>query len=153
MRRAFTLTEVLLVIALIGAVGGVLLVGAGDFYETAARPSVREVSDRAVGRARVLAIERAAKIRLRFDAEAHVLRLRGTGIDEEEPVPSGWTVRFYLPADESLTRDKTLECLEFHPDGGVSPAAIEWVSERATTRYRVEPFSGSVAPDTAEERR
>ena len=127
-RSAFTLMEVLVVLALMGLVAGIALIDFDSMLEGASKRSPLETLTAAVdaGRARALNAGGAPEI-FAFEKPAQVT--------------------FALPADEAEGAERALDAITFHPAGVAMPAVIDLSVGGERSRYRLEPFSAALAKE------
>lgn len=145
-RRAFTLMEVLVVIALLGLVTAVVVADFGA-PGSAGKESAYEVVSRALDSGRGLATDAGGPVTLTYDAESRRLRLlSGAGLTDYV-LPAGSSVRFTLPAAYGEGRDRPLAGVVFHPSGCATPARITLTVAGAETHYRLEAFSVALMPE------
>jgi len=148
-KGGFTLLEILLVIALIGLLGGFLLMDWGNLAESFGRRGWQQSIEESFRRGHFLAETRDRSVRLRFDPEERRLVLEDdeTGtLLESEPLESVEQMR-QIPRDGSVTglgadRRQPFFSVRFGRDGAAEPILFEVIREDATHRFRNHPFSG-----------
>ncbi|MDR1498198.1 MAG: type II secretion system GspH family protein [Puniceicoccales bacterium] len=164
MRRAFTLVEILLVIALIGISGAIIVANVDGMLASSRKSSPYEVLRKAVDTAWYEAATGHVKTTLSFDPETRTIRVRpltGT-IASANPAQENnirtfpfedtrvTDLRFIPPPDEgggslqTTLATEPLTRLLFSPYGGVTPAIVEMDMEGQTYRYRIDTFGGTI---------
>ncbi len=154
MRRAFTLIEIVVVIALIAIVSGAVALRMDNLV-----PGLRRVSaEQAVERACTLASHLAWTEKKRFfvattnDNSAIVVENSHGESIETFPLPSDTKqkVRFRVDPRDSTTffvpaQLEEIAEIEFHPSGCATPAVIEILTNGKTTKImQMDPFSGGL---------
>ena len=146
-RSAFTLMEVLVVLALMGLVAGIALIDFDSMLEGASKHSPLETLTAAVDAGRARALNAGAPVRLTYDAESGVLRLNAGGAPEIFAFEKPAQVTFALPPDEAEGAERALDAITFHPAGVAMPAVIDLSVGGERSRYRLEPFSAALAKE------
>ncbi len=149
---AFTLLEILLVIALIGLSTGFLLTDWGNVAESFGRRNWKASLQESLRRGHFLAETDDRPVRLRFDPEERVLVLEDgeTGVRlEAEPVPGVEEIRRVGgrggPADSGPPGSSSpgeVFAIRFGRDGSAEAAVIEVRRPGGIVRLRNHPFSG-----------
>lgn len=141
---AFTLLEVLVVLALLGAVAGLLVLDFVGMPDRWAKPSDYESVHSALEAARVGAqTERAF---LSYSVEKGALGV-SVGAIEVATFPVKGRVRFTLPPDETGGAAIAVDSVAFSPDGGASPVLISLECDDRVTVFRMEPFSCALSEE------
>lgn len=148
-RSGFTLLEILLVIALIGLLGGFLLMDWGNLAESFGRRSWKESVEETLRRGHFLAETRDRAVRMRFDPEERRLILEDAESGQElesEALDSVEEIRRLgeRAAATSLTRpdERRFFSVRFGRDGSAESILFEVVRESSSARFRNHPFSG-----------
>ncbi len=156
-RDAFTVAEVMLVIALISVMGALSVVNYPRLAAGRGSVSVREWVIRAVRAAHDDARISKKMQLLTFDTEAQALLLAdGSGsMQRRFPLPGeGWEVTFYRILPEERQDGAPVYELEeyptprisFHPAGNAPAFQIELSRDEQDIRMVFEPFSGNLLP-------
>jgi hypothetical protein len=124
-RAAFTLVEIVLVVALLGFIAALFLNSAADLFRVR-EPRLDEVFWQGVASARQLALETNQTVVLRYDGEKHVLAW--TAGSEAAPHTLAFPGRLveFLPVTEQglvllggqAAETGALARVQFYPDGG-----------------------------------
>lgn len=144
-RRAFTLMEVLIVVALLGLVASVAMMDFGTLIDGARTPSAYETLSTALVRGRTRALDGGAPVKLVYDRNAAALRLVSSGAPEDFPIANLTGVTFQLPAEDSTDSERPLDAVVFHPSGYTTPALVDLSVRGEHAFYRIEPFSAAPA--------
>lgn len=158
-RRAFTLVEIVVVIALIALVSGIAVWRFDLLVPAIKTPSPEKTVIRACALAAHCANTQKKRYFLKTDAENSCIRLEtadGKTIETFVLPDSekGIRIRFRPDSRESVRtflppREEIIEALEFHPAGCSTPAFIEIVkSGKTIKRFRLDPFSGGPTEET-----
>lgn len=123
-RAAFTLVEVLLVVALLGLVAFAFVNSAADLFRSR-EPRADDVFWDAVTAARQLALEGNQTVILRYDAEKHVLAWSGAGTSPAKTLPFPGRQLEFLPVVSQgsillggqLTETDSIKLVRFYSDG------------------------------------
>lgn len=146
-RSAFTLMEVLVVIALLGSVTAFITVDLLSLFESGRVPTAYETLHEAMDAGRLAARGTGTPVKITFSEETSSLRL----IDGKEPrdfaLPAGARVKFFLPADVSDAGEKPLDAVVFHPSGCATPAGVDLEMAGVHAVYRLEMFSATLSPE------
>lgn len=156
-RSAFTLIEILLVIALIALASSVVIVNFLAFTDRGDSTSPQEVLSQAIRRARFVAASDRIVTRLRYDDESGALQIAPGGesftINADFGPEGRGEIRFFLiPPAVGLgafpdPQRTTLQVpdVAFAPDRSSSPFVVEIDSGSGTpTRLRYDPFSSVI---------
>lgn len=130
--RAFTLIEILLVLAVMALVGAVLLPAAGALFRKGRQVSPADTVAEVLQEARREAVLSGRTVNLRFEKEAQRFAWDGaTGGSRALEAP-GVTVEFLRPAITGavliggrVIETNTVESLSFYPDGTCDPVRIQ----------------------------
>lgn len=143
-RRAFTLFELLAVLALIGIVAGLVVVDFVGLAGLHSPPSDYESLRQAVEAAQVASSSQRVSLRYVEAGAALVL----SGKTSIASFPLSRRVTFWLPEDENGGKSLRLEALTFAPEGDATPARIllEGSGGRSVA-FRLEPFSTAIAEE------
>jgi type II secretory pathway pseudopilin PulG len=122
-RAAFTLVEVLLVVALLGFVAFVFVNSAGDLFRSK-EPRADDIFWQGVTAARQLALEGNQIVTLRYDEEKHVLAWTAGASSGQTLAFPGKLLEF-LPVTQQgsvllggqLTETDSIKSVRFYPDG------------------------------------
>jgi prepilin-type N-terminal cleavage/methylation domain-containing protein len=148
-RRAFTLLEVLLAIALLGLVAALFISGGSDLFRARQR-TVADVFWQAVQAARLQAVQEDTTVRLQFDAENNRVVWRSTNDTHELEWP-GKNLEF-LPVEQSstillggqLVGTDRLTVVRFHADGGVDRFRAQLTDAAGqVTRLEMDPWTAA----------
>lgn len=142
-RRAFTLMEVLVVLALIGLLGGIVVVDFADQADRWSMPNDHESLHSAVMAARAAAP--AGRVSVHYVESRGALVVRAE--KELGSFPVKGRVRFALPEDEPGGTSRDLDRLVFSPQGDAVPALIIIEGAERSFSYRLEPFSGALSEE------
>lgn len=123
-RAAFTLVEVLLVVAVLGMVAFAFIGGASDLFRTK-EPRPDDIFWQGVTAARQLALESDQTVTLRYDQEKHTLAWTTVAAPGGSLAFPGPLLEF-LPVTQQgtvliggrLTETDTIKFVRFYPDGG-----------------------------------
>lgn len=123
-RAAFTLVEVLLVVALLGLVAFAFINSAADLFRSR-EPRADDVFWDAVTAARQLALESNQTVTLRYDVEKHVLAWSGAGTSAVKTLPFPGKQLEFLPVISQgaillggqLTETGSIKTVRFYSDG------------------------------------
>lgn len=145
--RAFTLVEVLLVLALLALVIAVLLPATGSLFRGARGESAEDTLARVMQEARREAVLTGREVILRFDREAG--RLRWTGGETPRAVEPGTIIEFLRPRDGPtvlvggrLLETETVNVVTLHPDGTCDPVRIQFRRSGMEPRVvRIDPWT------------
>lgn len=138
--RAFTVAEVLVVIALIGVAAG-LAVAALTPAGAADRATDADILRTAVAAARDAGAER--RVTLAYDAARAALVLRDTR--ELAVFPLAAAVSLTLPESDDRT---ATDAIVFSPAGDATPVRITLFRDGVSAAYRLEPFSAALAAES-----
>lgn len=144
-RRAFSLLEVLVVIALIGLMGSLVVVDFAAQADRWAMPNDHESLHSAVMAARAAAP--VGRVSVYYAESRKALVVRSDKDVEIGAFPVKGRVRFSLPEDENAGRPQELDRLVFAPQGDSVPARITVEGRERAVRYRLEPFSGALSEE------
>lgn len=130
-RDAFTLVEILLVVALLGMLAFALVGGASDLFRTK-EPRADEVFWQGVTAARQLALESNQTVTLRFDVEKHVLAWTASSAPGQA-LPFPGKLLEFLPVTSQgvillggqLTETDAIKSVRFYPDGGCDAFRVQ----------------------------
>jgi prepilin-type N-terminal cleavage/methylation domain-containing protein len=148
-RRAFTLLEVVLAIALLGLVAALFISGGGDLFRARQR-TVADVFWQAVQAARLQAVQEDTTVRLQFDVEQHRVVWRSSN-DSHELAWPGRNLEF-LPVEQGgtillggqLVGTGRLPTVRFHADGGVDPFRAQLTDASGhVTRLEMDPWTAA----------
>ena len=122
-RAAFTLIEILLVVALLGFIGAAFVNSAADLFRSR-EPRADDAFWDAVTHARQLALEGNRIVTLRYDAEKRVLAW-SAGADPARTLPYPGKLLEFLPVTTGgvvllggqLTETDSIKSVRFYPDG------------------------------------
>lgn len=133
-RAAFTLIEILLVVALLGLLAFGFITGAADLFRTK-EPRAEEIFWQAVIAARQLALESDQTITLRYDGEKHLLLWGVQGSASEHPLAFPGKQLEFLPVTTQgmillggqLTETDSIKLVRFYADGGCDAFRVQLV--------------------------
>ena len=145
-RRAFTLIEVLIVIALIGAVTAAVVTDFASLVDSASKPTAYERVRDAVEAGRIAARSAGEPVRVVWVPDSGALRVIGPVKNEDFVVPGAEAVTFAFPDDDDGS-ERPLEALVFHPSGAAMPAVLDIAVVGSHARYRLEIFSAALSPE------
>ncbi len=142
---AFTLIEILLVLALIAIISAVLLPATGAFLGRAEQPSPQEVTIKVFQEARQHAVISGRAVRLRIDAnEDRFVLSSGSEVAHRPMGGEGFTVDFLRARDTAavliggrLVETGTVDHIEFYPDGTCDPVRLQFRSQESEPRIVV----------------
>lgn len=157
-KRAFTLIEIVVVIALIALVSGVVVWRFDLLIPAMKQPSPEQALKRACTHAAHYAATQKRRCFVRVDAQNHALHVEtvaGEPIETFSFAPGSRTVELCFRLD---TRESTrifspsqlaiIDVLEFHPAGCATPALIEILNDRKAEKcFRMDPFSGGLTEE------
>jgi len=156
-RRAFTLIEIVLVLALVALAGSVVIANFSAFADRGEEHTTEETLGAAIRKARFLAASHRTISELRFDKESGQLHIDGEGIEplafplgEDFAKDGRGELRFYLvpaaegsePLPDPMRSDLETSAVRFAPDRSASPFLAE--IDRgfgSAERLRFDPFS------------
>ena len=149
-RRAFTLLEILLAIALIGLLAGVLVTGSVNLLSD--KPATPEdVFWKAVRQSRATALTAEREVRLSFDDKQQAFVLDDGSAPQVLVVPPapGLTVDFLSPSagrssvliGGDLVDTQTVPSVSFYPDGTCSPFRAQFRTGGAPHVLNVDPWT------------
>ncbi len=158
-RAAFTLIEILLVLAVIALLSSLFLTGVA-VLTARDEQTLEEVFEQAVREAKWKALDGGRPVTMEFDDEkkAFVLRRGGGEVLAEYPVELGGDsvrVRFFhkRPRDGyvlirgELVQTDPVDRVAFFPDGSSTPFTIELRYGGDMTSYPVDPWTGARLPE------
>ncbi|MEG5266092.1 GspH/FimT family pseudopilin [Pseudomonas sp. JDS28PS106] len=126
---AFTLLELIVVIALMGVALSVLGVGLGRGLEAARERQVLGEMVAALRQTRIQAVLRGDSQRLRFDPESRSFQMPGHS-------PRLWPADMALRVTGAAEAAQTGAAIEFYPDGSSSGGHV--LLERSGQRWRID---------------
>lgn len=142
---AFSLLELLLVLALFALVGTLVVGAVGTMLRGADRDSAEEKALRAISQARHDAVFNGEIVELRFDEKLRQLSW-GRGVDT---LPDGEAIRL-LPATRQATMliggrlvENPIERVRFYPNGTCDPFRLEIVRGRESEYLAIDPWTCS----------
>lgn len=144
---AFTVLEVVLIIALLGLVGALFVSGGNDLLRVR-QQTAADVFWQAVQAARLLAVQENTTVQLRFDQDNLRLVWQSSGGPHELPWP-GKNIEF-LPVEQNetillggqLAGTSRLKAVRFHADGGVDRFRAQLTdSSGQITRLDLDPWT------------
>lgn len=155
-RSAFTLIEMLLVLAVLALVGTVLInAAAGFFQQREGRPE--DIFWQSVNAARQLALDENQPVSLRYDQDGHRL-VWSAGEKNDSIALTGISLRF-LPAQQSsrlliggvMFESDALARVRFYPDGTCDPFRLEIkIGDAAPRILPIDPWTcAPILRDTA----
>ena len=139
--------EVLVVIALLGAVTAFVAVDLLSLFEGAKQPSPFETLREAMNAGRAAARTSGAPVKAVFSREGAVVRLVGEGVAKEFSLPAGAQLDFYLPAEATGSGERPLDTVVFHPSGCSTPVTLDLILSGTHSRYRMEMFSAALSEE------
>lgn len=145
LRRAFTLVEVLIVIALLGAVTAVVITDFSTLVDGARTPTAYECVRDAVEAGRAASRDSGDPVHVAWIADTHTLRVVAGEKTRDFEVPGADSVGFVFPDDDDGS-EKPLDALVFHPSGAALPAIVIIRMNGVESRYRMEIFSAALSP-------
>ncbi len=133
-RAAFTLIEILLVVALLGIIAFTFVSGAADLFRTK-EPRAEEIFWQGVIAARQLALESDQTVTLRFDLEKHQLVWTAAGSTATQTLAFPGKQLEFLPVTTQgmvllggqLTETDSIKFVRFYPDGGCDAFRVQLV--------------------------
>ena len=149
-RRAFTLLEILLAIALMGLIAAVLVTGGANLLSD--KPATPEaVFWAAVQQSRKTALTAEHEVRLAYDAKTQAFLVDDGATKQPLPVPptKDLTVDFLAAqAGQSsvliggeLVDTKTIPAVSFYPDGTCSPFRVQFRAGGAAKVLSIDPWT------------
>ncbi len=151
-RSGFTLIEILLVIALIGLLGGFLLVDWANMADSFGRRGWKQSLEESFRRAHFLAETGDQPIRLRFDAEEGIAILENAedgALIESISIGGVEEIRRVGSRDRATGLASGPEgdffSVRFGRDGSAEAIVFEVTRDRSQIRFRNHPFSGRLA--------
>jgi len=145
LRRAFTLIEVLIVIALLGAVTAAVVTDFSSLVDSARTPTAFERVRDALEAGRDASREAGDPVRVVWVPDAGALRVVSGETVHDFPVPGADAVTFAFHNDED-DGEKPLDALVFHPSGAATPAIVRISLRGTVASYRMELFSAALSP-------
>lgn len=157
-RLAFTLVEVMLVIAILVMVTGIALSGLASLSNHLDQQPPQETFRAALREARLLARESKLRTRLSYHPDTQSLvitdennqRLSEHNFTHESISLESFNL-YPIEADASLygkisqvAANDPILFLDFMPSGASSHAYVEIITTQEHTRYRIEPFSNTL---------
>lgn len=148
--RAFTMLEVLLVLAVIGILAAVMVVGGSRML--AERPvSPEEIFWKAVGEARKYALLNQTEVQLAFDAEARAFRARTAQGEESFPVPGEGELQIDFLSTQAtggmiliagnIVETQPLDGVTFFEDGTCTPFRVQLRTGGAAQVLAIDPWT------------
>jgi len=154
--KAFSLIEILLVVALIGLVGGLVAINVNAIFAGLGERPLPEVFRFAVREARYIAARDKEPITLRFDAQRSAFIISDDSNAEQSVFETG-----YLPEENAVKVDfyqilpdvginsgnilvsarYKISRIVFHPDRSSTPFEVELRYGVQTSTHRYDPFS------------
>ena len=133
-RAAFTLIEILLVVALLGLLAVGFVTGAADLFRTK-EPRADEIFWQTVTAARQLALESDQAVTLRYDSEKHLLAWAVLGTTPEQILAFPGKQLEFLPVSTQgmillggqLTETDSIKSVRFYADGGCDAFRVQLV--------------------------
>lgn len=144
LRRAFTLIEVLIVIALFGAVTALVVTDFGTLVDGAKETTAFDGVRDGVNAARVAARDAGVPVRVSWAQDNHALRVVVNDVAKDYPVAGAESVTFAFVDEDN--GEKPVDTLVFHPSGAATPAIVSILMNGAVSRYRMEIFSAALTP-------
>lgn len=157
-KPAFTLIEIVIVIALIALVSGVAVWRFDALIPAMKTPSPEKTLMRACTQAAHYAWTQKRRCFLRMDAETRNLKIEDAHGNTISAFPfaenaSETELCFRLDTRESTrifspSELEIIDAIEFHPAGCTTPAVIEILRSRKAVRcFRMDPFSGGLTEE------
>ncbi|MDR2982643.1 MAG: prepilin-type N-terminal cleavage/methylation domain-containing protein [Puniceicoccales bacterium] len=152
-KRAFTMMELLIALALIGIVSSIVVVSVDDLLNSAQKPSPLDTLRKAVDTTWYGSATGHGQMTLEYDEESGALIMRNA-IGEAKEVftfedADVGPIRFLRAPDMSggtlqMNSSEPFPFLIFSPWGGVTTAIIEMEIGKERYRYQLETFSGAL---------
>ncbi len=149
---AFTLLEILVVLALFGLVSAVLIGGSGELLKSATRNDAESTALSAIAAARNSAVLTGRTLEMRRDDQARLLDW-GEGHTE---LAGDEEVRLLPPAKASAVliggrvQETPLARVRFYADGTCDPFRLEIAGKQASRIFTIDPWTCAVlSPDAA----
>jgi prepilin-type N-terminal cleavage/methylation domain-containing protein len=154
--RAFTLVEVLLVLALLALFAAVFVPGVNSMLAQMNERGPDQLASEAVLAARTEALESGRSVELTYDADARQV-IWGAGAVRSDALPPGVNLEF-LPVEtggnillggELAEAQEPLKRVRFFPDGTCEPFRLRIKSGQAKPRVLlVDPWTCALSPAT-----
>ncbi|MBA4137915.1 MAG: hypothetical protein C0518_11405 [Opitutus sp.] len=154
-RRAFTLVEVLLVLALLALIGTLLIPGVNSMLAAMNDRGTEQLASEAILAARGEALETCRTVELRFDADKREL-VWGAAGTRTDPLPLGTSLELLpmaaggniLLGGQLAEAQEPLRRVRFFPDGTCDAFRLRVKeTESATPRlYVIDPWTCAVNP-------
>ncbi len=157
-RRAFTLFEVILVVALIGVAATMFLVSVESLGKSSPADEFEGAFWRAMGTAREQALTSRRPVALAYDPKEKCFLLAGAGGAQKVPLAASVAVAeddcaatfsvelpsndFVLVRGELVTR-RPVEAVRIFPDGSCQAFAIEFQLGNYKHRVQIDPWTGA----------
>ena len=157
-RRAFTLFEVILVIALMAVAGTLFLVSVESLGKSSPADEFEGAFWRALAQAREQALTTRRPVELTFDAKEKSFLLDGAGGPKTVPVPAevaakeddlGVTFSLELPSTDfvlvrgALVTRRPVEAVMVFPDGSCQAFAVEFQLRTYKHLVQIDPWTGA----------
>ena len=157
-RSAYTLLEIIVVLALVALLGSIFLVSAVSVFRGQEEQTVESILQNAIMEARFQAVSGSAETRLRYDRETGFLNLEGGsgpstfGPLKEDDRPLDFRFLTKRGSRELIlirgqvvdTRDAPF--VRFFPDGASQPFLVEWVVQGRTHRQEFDLWTEAFVP-------
>ena len=167
-RRGFTLLEILLVLALMGAMAGLFVISLESMARTTPGEALEGAFWSAIRQAREAAVKSRFPVTISFDAKELEFVVEGpdgintASVDLETPVePSKLDAVFTqaLPSNSftlvrgRLVTEREIPSMKVFPDGTCQPVTVEFRFPGGTHRLSIDPWTCAEMIDQEEESR
>lgn len=157
-RRAFTLLEVMLVVALIAVAGTMFLVSLESIGKSSPADEFEGAFWRAMALAREQALTSRRPVELAFDPKEKSFRLAGASGDKTVPLPAevaakeddcAATFSVELPSNDfilvrgDLVTRRPVDAVKIFPDGSCQAFAVEFQLRTFKHRVVIDPWTGA----------
>lgn len=156
--QAYTLLEIIVVLALIALLGSIFLISATAVFRTQEDQTVETILQKAIMESRLLAVREGIESRLRYDRESGFLSLEGAGsgltfgplLEDERPLDFRFLTK-RATRELVLIRGEVIDTREtpyvrFFPDGASEPFLVEWVFRGQNVRQEFDLWTEALIP-------